>query len=379
MQAQSGEVPLTMSVLPNPGHEGLSIEQFRALVGIPQEDPPPTLSNQTFNGLIRTQNGYRSMSNLNDHHENLPPLPPPIRVATVTNSGFASQGSRILTGLHLLPRPAAARGKKNKSGRDTNEAAEYATSLYYTLVREESDQIRLCHFYNIVTYFCLLMQLAIASVLIILGAIPGSPGDLDHRIPIAILGAVTGLLTGLMSLLKGQGLPNRLIQYANRLRQVRDKLEFMEHALRANVGAIITLQDVVNVWNEFENVRNEREMNRPDVWTTTTQITPPPMITLAQQPRQNGNPMSAPAATPKPTTAPGSAPAAVGPSIQQHQTTGPAGSQGVQQPSTSHVNTALQNSGSQTVHGETTLANTNPFGSPNRGNSIRISNGTTVA
>lgn len=50
-------------------------------------------------------------------------------------------------------------------------------------------------------------------------------------------------------------------------------MEFLERALRAGVGAIVTYQDVIDLWNEFENVRNEREMNRPDVWTTSASAT----------------------------------------------------------------------------------------------------------
>ncbi|KAJ9649844.1 hypothetical protein H2198_010831 [Neophaeococcomyces mojaviensis] len=268
------------------GHGGLSLEQYRALVGIPQEvSNPKSLQTRSQpilpgqNGFIKTPYGFQSLSNTNltAIHEN---LPAPIRPATVTTRGLSSHGPRILIFFRLFSRPQFIRhsSPNRKPGRNENpnEALEYATSLYYTLAREESDQWRLYHIYNIITYACLILQLVIASALIIIGAIPvpGSSGSRDtfsgHRIAIAILGAVTGVLTGLMSLLKGQGLPTRLLQYANRLRQVRDKMEFLERALRANVGAIVTYQDVIDLWTEFETVRNEREMNRPDVWTTST-------------------------------------------------------------------------------------------------------------
>lgn len=250
--------------------ESLTIEQYRTLVGMPQERPlkPP---NQSSDGFLKTQHGLISLSNLkdlqNNHNQSTRIYP-----ATYNKDGFASHGSRFMVATHLFSRPAAMReGIFGRRKGSSQEANEYATSLYFTLVRLESDQHRLAHFYNIITYFCLVAQLVIASVLVILGAI-FTDGAANHHIAIAVLGAVTGVLTGLLSLLKGQGYPTRMVRYADRLREVRDKMEFMERALRANCGAIVTFQDVLNLWNEFEKVRDEQALNRPDVWANSIQV-----------------------------------------------------------------------------------------------------------
>ncbi|KAF2772809.1 hypothetical protein EJ03DRAFT_171110 [Teratosphaeria nubilosa] len=71
------------------------------------------------------------------------------------------------------------------------------SSLYWTIVKDENRSRRL---YNITlwyVYLFYLAQLTIAAVLIILGALPD-----DHHISIAVLGAVTGVITGLLSLIQ---------------------------------------------------------------------------------------------------------------------------------------------------------------------------------
>lgn len=254
----------------------LTLEQFRALVGIPQNAGEPSRRKEEHRPSGTAINGsFNSASFGNAVPEsNIPPLiePATIKASTTTRRN-------ILVLFRLLSRPKYVRRWRQPTAvTATSEEDEYATSLYYSLVREESDQWRLFHIYKVVTYASLVLQLIIASALIIIGAIPSITstfGSADtyraHRISVAVLGALTGLLTGIMSLLKGQGLPLRFLQYASRLRQVRDKIEFTERTLRANIrGVVVTHQDVLDIWHEFQNVINERDMNRPDAWASTS-------------------------------------------------------------------------------------------------------------
>ena len=108
----------------------------------------------------------------------------------------------------------------------------------------------------------MVLQLFIASILIILGARSG-----DSHLVVSILGAVTGILTGILSLIKGQGFPNRLIQYGDSLRRVREDIEFTERELGAN-RRIVTYGEVVALRKAYETVREDESKNRPDVWST---------------------------------------------------------------------------------------------------------------
>jgi len=260
----------------------LSLEQFRALVGIPQDADSwssgqsiePKAGGTALNGPVNSA----SFNTGSDHLNTTSVIrPATIRVSTTTRRS-------VLVLFRLLSRPRYVRRWRQPTAMPGgSEEAEYATSLYYSLVREESDQWRLYHIYNVVTYASLVLQLIVASALVIIGAIPSitptsGGGDTykSHRIAVAVLGAFTGLLTGIMSLLKGQGLPLRFLQYASRLRQVRDRVEFMERTLRANIqGVSVTHQDVLDIWHEFETVIHERDMNRPDAWATTSVPTNP--------------------------------------------------------------------------------------------------------
>lgn len=139
---------------------------------------------------------------------------------------------------------------------------ELATSIYYSVLRQQKTNHRLYVLYDLLTYACMLLQLIIAAVLIIVGALKG-----DYHIPVAVLGGVTGVLTGILSLVKGQGFPNRFIQYFDSLRRLREDIEFTERELRAG-RRIVTYGEVVRLKDLYELVREDESNNRPDVWST---------------------------------------------------------------------------------------------------------------
>ena len=138
--------------------------------------------------------------------------------------------------------------------------------MYYNLIEEQKKTVRQYILYDTLVYICLFLQLVIAAILIILGAI-----NKNYHIPIAVLGAVTGVITGILSLIRGQGLPQRLMQYADALRKVRDDVEFTERELRAGVRTV-TYQECVDLRTAYENVREDANKNHPDSWTSWTSI-----------------------------------------------------------------------------------------------------------
>lgn len=244
---------------------GLTLEQFRVLVGIPQDSSSPFSRVTPSINRNNQDNGkgpFQRRTTVNDVNHLTSIAPPTIRTP-VRNRSCALDLLGLLTRL--------SRASLSKS-----EQSENPTSIYFSLRREESDQHRLFHFYNLLTYTCLILQLVIASALIIIGAIPSTTsssgnddGHLGYRVAVAVLGGITGLLTGVLSLLKGQGMPIRFLQYAGRLRQVREQIEFTERILRASMtDTVVTYQDVLKIWQDYENVFVERDINRPDAWAT---------------------------------------------------------------------------------------------------------------
>jgi hypothetical protein len=217
---------------------------FRALLGYPRDKEPLPLSN------------VRQVAEAMDENRTPTSVKLPIRISTGKSTIPASLGvpSR---GPSFLPRFL----------RRKPDAHSYETSVYYSLKREETKAKRLYVLYDVVTYVCLIAQLIIAAVLIILGAL-----NADYHIAIATLGAVTGVITGILSMIRGQGLPQRLMRYADALRRVREKIEFTERELVAGVRTV-TYGECLQLRTDYENIRDDETKNHPDTWTSWSSST----------------------------------------------------------------------------------------------------------
>lgn len=227
----------------------VTIEVFRALLGIPQGSTPLPLSNlrQAADRIAEGQTPLTAST--------ATPIHPIARASTGKSSSIAPPFKVRSRGPSWLPR--WLRRKPDDS--------EYDTSVYYSIIGEQKTTQRQYVLYDLLVYVCLLLQLIIAAVLIILGAI-----NMNFHIPIAVLGAITGIITGMLSLIRGQGLPNRLMQYADGLRKVRDDIEFTERELMAGMRAV-TYHECVDLRNAYENIREDATKNHPDTWTAWTQ------------------------------------------------------------------------------------------------------------
>ncbi|KAF4232399.1 hypothetical protein CNMCM8980_004875 [Aspergillus fumigatiaffinis] len=133
--------------------------------------------------------------------------------------------------------------------------------LYPKILREEKTALRQLYMFDTLVCTCLIFQLGIASALVILSAIGG-----DNNIIVAVLGAVTALIAGILSLVKGQGQPMRLINYADSLKKIRDDIEFCESGLQSGVTSA-KYKQVLDVWGKYTSARDSQMKNRPDVWS----------------------------------------------------------------------------------------------------------------
>lgn len=114
----------------------------------------------------------------------------------------------------------------------------------------------------------LITQAAVSAVLISLG----STGNM-YRVQIAVLGGVNGITTGALSIIKGQGLPNRYWQYASGLRSVGLKIEELERKVQADI--VVTQEDLGRLFQMYEDVQHQYAMNNPDVWKNITDLLQP--------------------------------------------------------------------------------------------------------
>lgn len=180
---------------------------------------------------------HRSILDL-EEGENLPPLPdktpqsPPDKLRTFRN----------LIGIHSLPpdprhptRPAENQG------------------TYKRLVDAEVKARIQYYFSSSLINTCLLAQIVIAAALTALGAANAS------HIAITILGSANTVIAGGMTYLKGQGLPERLMQYANGLRKVREYLEERERQFMQPDCPLDVDQETRIILRMYEAVRQKAE------------------------------------------------------------------------------------------------------------------------
>lgn len=107
---------------------------------------------------------------------------------------------------------------------------------------------------------CLLGQIVIAATLTALGAANAS------HIAITVLGSVNTVIAGGMTYLKGQGLPDRLVQYANGLRRVREYLEERERQFTRPDCKLDVDKEAQIVLQMYEAVRKSAEDSYSNSW-----------------------------------------------------------------------------------------------------------------
>ncbi|KAK5732089.1 hypothetical protein LTR17_010797 [Elasticomyces elasticus] len=118
--------------------------------------------------------------------------------------------------------------------------------------------------FDVLTYALLALQLALSATFIVLGSLV----KVESHVAIAVLGAVSTVVAGVLALMKGQGLPNRLRQTRDGLRNVL----FEAEELYWDVGADrpVFYKDIKKVREDFLRVTEEARRNHPDTWNTTT-------------------------------------------------------------------------------------------------------------
>ena len=118
--------------------------------------------------------------------------------------------------------------------------------------------------FDVLTYALLVLQLILSAVFIVLGALT----HVDSHIAIAVLGAVSAVIAGVLAMMKGNGLPNRLRQTRDALRNVIFETE--ELYWDVGVDREVYFKDIVKLREDYLRVMEEARRNHPDTWNSTT-------------------------------------------------------------------------------------------------------------
>ncbi|KAK5678718.1 hypothetical protein LTS10_009162 [Elasticomyces elasticus] len=154
---------------------------------------------------------------------------------------------------------------------------EEGGGLYHDIRTNHEHMHRTFFYFECCVYAALLGQILLSANFIVVGAMHG-----EHHVAIAILGACSVTLAGVLALIKGQGLPMRLrivgastkrrpartdlLQERDALWEVQLQAEELHWQVAA--GQPVLFSDVKKIWSRFVQVKKDASMNHPDTWTT---------------------------------------------------------------------------------------------------------------
>lgn len=103
----------------------------------------------------------------------------------------------------------------------------------------------------------MMLQIVLGAALTALGAANGP------KAAVTVLGASNTVMAGMLTYLKGQGLPHRLEQYAHLLRTLREHIEERERELLQPDCPLDVDEEVWRITKMYQEVRQTKEDNAP--------------------------------------------------------------------------------------------------------------------
>ncbi|KAL5347587.1 hypothetical protein ACLOAV_006995 [Pseudogymnoascus australis] len=130
--------------------------------------------------------------------------------------------------------------------------------IYARVVKNEANAKKGYENFSWLINGCLGLQIIVAASLTALGA-----ADASHS-AITVLGAINTVIAGLLTFLKGSGLPNRLSYYHTQWKQIRELIEQRERDF-SRPGCDLDVHGVVlMIETMYEEVKKDMEASTPD-------------------------------------------------------------------------------------------------------------------
>ena len=148
-------------------------------------------------------------------------------------------------------------------GVDLESARNGARGLYKEIISQQTSLSRQYHAIEALFYIALGTQIIIGATLTALG-----PVSHLHSKAITILGVVNTSTAGVLALLKGQGLPDRLRKDEYEMRKVQNFIEETESRLVVGGEGTLDTEELdellQQIFAKYNAARDTAEMNRPD-------------------------------------------------------------------------------------------------------------------
>lgn len=105
-----------------------------------------------------------------------------------------------------------------------------------------------------------LINIALFAQIIIAAAVTAVSAAAGPRVAVTVLGALNTVLAGSLTWVKGQGLPDRLLSYANELRRVREHIEDLERQYEENPDFRLNVEEESKkIYAMYDNARKNTE------------------------------------------------------------------------------------------------------------------------
>ncbi|PYI08752.1 hypothetical protein BO78DRAFT_309724 [Aspergillus sclerotiicarbonarius CBS 121057] len=128
--------------------------------------------------------------------------------------------------------------------------------IYTRVVRAEQSAATRYRFFSILINVCLGIQIVVAAALTALGAASG-----PHS-AVTAFGAINTIMAGVLTYLKGSGLPDRLKHYQNEWRNVREYIEQRERELCLDGSTLDVQEEILFIEYMYEGVKREIEATK---------------------------------------------------------------------------------------------------------------------
>ncbi|KAI1376208.1 hypothetical protein F4677DRAFT_84872 [Hypoxylon crocopeplum] len=165
---------------------------------------------------------------------------------------------RLMVGISTSP----YLGYSESSPIGTRPAANIG--IYSRVVHSEQKSKDSYKVFSILINACYFLQIVVAASLTAMGAAGVSHGA------VTAFGAINTVIAGLLTFLKGSGLPARLKYYGNEWKKIREYIEQRERDF-SRIGCTLDVYEVVaTVDRMYNHTKREIEMNTPDSYTSVT-------------------------------------------------------------------------------------------------------------
>ncbi|KAI1142944.1 hypothetical protein F5Y05DRAFT_136957 [Hypoxylon sp. FL0543] len=165
---------------------------------------------------------------------------------------------RLMVGISTSP----YLGYSESSPIGTRPAANIG--IYSRVVHSEQKAKDRYKVFSILLNACYFLQIVVAASITAMGAAGVSHGA------VTAFGAINTVIAGLLTFLKGSGLPGRLKYYGNEWKKLREFIEQRERDF-SRAGCALNVYEVVETIDRmYNNTKREIEMNTPDSYTSVT-------------------------------------------------------------------------------------------------------------